>query len=80
VSYTILFTPEAEDTYDSVVAQLLHRWGVAFAEKFEAKVSKALDSISSSPYLYPIVVESTEIRKYILHKNCPLLYKIIDKP
>jgi len=34
VKYGIKFTPEAEDTYEAVVSQLLDRWGEKFVLRF----------------------------------------------
>lgn len=77
--WEIRFTPEAEDSYESIAAQLNERWGEKFVLKFEARLEKALTQLSESPFLYPIVYEAMEIRRYILHKNCSLLYKVAEK-
>jgi len=79
VIYEIKFTPEAEKTYESVVSQLFERWGEKFVFKFESRLEKVLDTLTHSPFIYPVVVESTQIRKSILHKNCSLLYKVTDQ-
>lgn len=55
--YTLRFTPEAEDTYDSLLAQLMERWVERFVLKFEGRVSKALDTLSKTPFLYPVAIE-----------------------
>jgi len=78
MSFEIRFTPEAEETYEAVVDQLRQRWGVRFVAKFETNVLKRLNAIAITPYLYPIIEESTEMRKCFLHKNCSMLYKIFD--
>lgn len=76
MSYILRFTPEAEDTYDALSLQLLQRWGTRFVQKFEDRISKALDTIGATSFLYPIVVKETQVRKCIIHKNCSLLYKV----
>jgi plasmid stabilization system protein ParE len=76
MSFTIKFTPKAEETYDALVAQLRQRWGEKFVIQFESKIPKAINLISTSPYNYPIAEENTEIRRCVLHKNCSMLYKI----
>ena len=78
MSFEIKFTPEAEETYDAVVTQLRQRWGDRFVMKFEDRVLKCLDTISTTPYLYPVTDENIAIRKCLLHKNCSVLYKIYD--
>jgi len=76
MNFKIRFTPEAEETYDALVAQLRHRWGDKFVSKFEIKISKCLDIISKTPEIYPIADTDKEIRKCVLHKNCSMLYKV----
>jgi len=76
MSYTLRFTPEAEDTYDALSLQLQQRWGIHFVQKFEDRVSKALTTLSITPFLYPVIVKETRVRKCIIHKNCSLLYKV----
>ena len=78
MSFIVKFTPEAIETYDSLVTQLMQRWGDNFVDKFSKKISEALDKIAISPYIYPLYSESTDIRKCVLHKNCSMLYRIID--
>ena len=52
MQYTLRFTPEAEDTYDSLSSQLMERWGERYVLRFEARVSKALETLSKTPLLY----------------------------
>lgn len=78
MNYVIQFTPEAENTFDSLTKQLLARWGIEYVYSFEDQIVKALDILAETPLLYPVIAESTQIRKCILHKNCSLLYKVID--
>jgi hypothetical protein len=78
MSFQIKFTIEAEETYDAVTEQLRQRWGERFVIKFQNKVSKCIDTITITPYLYPIANENSEIRKCILHENCSMFYRIYD--
>ena len=76
--FEITFTLEAEETYSALSKQLEQRWGKRFVEKLESRVSKCLNTITSSPHLYPIIQETTEIRKCIIHKDCSMFYRIYD--
>lgn len=78
MSFKIKFTPEAEETYESLIDQLRQRWGDRFVLKFETKVLKCLDTITTTPYLYPVAEENTGVRRCILHKNCSMLYNVYD--
>src|ERR1700761_604493 len=74
--FEIKFSPEGEDTFDSVVIQLRARWGENYVHKFEAKLLSALKTIQASPFIYPLVDESTIVRKCVIHKNCSMFYKV----
>jgi len=78
MSFEIKFSPKAESTFDDLVTQLEQRWGGKFVDKFKDKVSKTLDLISETPYVYPIAPENSILRKCILHKNCSMLYRIYN--
>ncbi|WP_370576782.1 type II toxin-antitoxin system RelE/ParE family toxin [Mucilaginibacter sp. AK015] len=74
----IRFTSEAEDTYEALVSQLKGRWGDRFVAKLESRITESLNIISSSPYLYPVIDETNDIRRCNLHKNCSMLYRVND--
>jgi plasmid stabilization system protein ParE len=78
MNFDIRFTPEAEETFQNIVGQLRTRWGNGFVKKFKNKVASTLKTISSTPYLYPVAEEHTQLRRCVLHKNCSMLYKIYD--
>ncbi|MDF2909685.1 MAG: Plasmid stabilization system protein ParE [Sporolactobacillus laevolacticus] len=79
MKFELRFTPEAEDTYTSVIEQLFNKWGEKYVFKLQNRLEKVLNTLTENPELYPIVVETTEIRKCLLHKNCSLLYKIMGE-
>ena len=78
MSLEIKFSPKAEETFEAVVAQLEQRWGDTFVNKFKNKVGETLDIIANTPLIYPLSKENSELRKCILHKNCAMLYRILD--
>jgi len=44
MSFYLQFTPEAEETYDSLISQLQQRWGANFVHKLENKESVKMPS------------------------------------
>ena len=74
----IKFTPETEETYSAVIAQLRERWGDKYVAKFETKVSKIFDTISSTPDIYPVDKQFVDLRKCVPHKSCSIFYKVND--
>jgi plasmid stabilization system protein ParE len=79
MSFELKFTPEAEETYKAVILQLRSQWSDAFALKFEIKVLKCLNLISSTPYLYSVVEGIPDIRKCFIHKNCAMFYRVNEE-
>ncbi len=78
MNFEIRFTPEAKETYYSVIEQLRQRWGDNFVKKFENTVVKSVNTIAISPFLYPVLNEKTGMRRCVLHKNCSMFYSIYE--
>jgi len=78
MSFGLIVSPKAEESYEATVSQVRQRWGSNFVSKFEIKVEKSIKAIVLNPFIYPITDNRTEIRKCVLHKNCSMLYRIYD--
>ncbi len=76
--YQLYFTLEAEETFDFIVDQLLERWGMATVFKFQELTSNGLEKIRENPFLYPIIYDTTPIRRCILHHNYSILFHISE--
>lgn len=76
MNYKIGFTPEAEDTYVSIMLQLQIQWGAKFVELLEDKIRKSISNISKNPFMYPPAGDNANIRKCVLHKNCSMIYSV----
>lgn len=74
--YEVVFTKEAEETFDLLTEQLMSRWGIATVLKFQELTSICLEKIRENPYLYQVFIESTAIRRCIVHSNCSISYFI----
>jgi len=79
MSVRVIATPWAEETFTLLTNQLRQRWGDGFVTKFETKVEKCIRTIVMSPYIYPVIEENMELRKCVLHKNCSMLYRIVEE-
>lgn len=77
--FEVVFTPEAEQTYQAISEQIRERWGDQVVLNLQDKIEKCMLLISNSPLIYSIMDKPTEVRRCILHKNCSLLYKIFDQ-
>ena len=78
MSFGIRFSPEAEETYNSVVTQLRQRWGDGVVAKFEAKLLSALEKIAENPFLYAVINDNLQVRRCTLHKNVSVMYKVYE--
>jgi plasmid stabilization system protein ParE len=74
--FGIVFSNRANETFDSIQAQLLERWGIATVVKFEERAIKVIEIISNTPFIYQSIEINAEIRKAFIHKNCSLFYKV----
>lgn len=74
--YELVFTNEAEETFDLIVDQLLAHWGIETVLKFQELTSICLEKISQNPLLYQVVEEKMGIRRCVVHLNCSILYHI----
>jgi len=77
--YSIKFTKEAEDTFDSITSQLNERFSTKTVLKFQEELEKVLKNISLSPLIFPIVDERTEVRKCVIHKQCSMFYRVYEE-
>ncbi len=76
MSYPLLFTPEAEQTFEAISQQLLQQWGILYVKKFKKRITRALSIITQTPHLYPLISEDSTVRKCIVHKNCSIFYTV----
>lgn len=76
MSFEIKFSPKAESTFEDLVTLLNQRWGEKFVNEFKNKVTKSLDVISETPFIFPVAPENAELRKCVIHKNCSMLYRM----
>jgi hypothetical protein len=76
VSFTLIFAQEARETYASIQAQILERWGETVLAKFERKTLKTLDQISKSPFIFKGIEENSNVRKGLINKNCSVFYEV----
>lgn len=78
MQFNVVFTEEADDTFDSIGNQILERWGQAELFKFRARVYDIVERLGRSPFIFQAVESSANIRKAVIHKNCSLFYKVDD--
>lgn len=76
MSYSIVFSLTAVDTFDSIKSQLLEKWGSRFVIKLEKRTLEVLEIISKSPFIFQGIKQAPNIRKGFIHKNCSMFYEV----
>jgi len=76
VSFTLIFSRQAKETYAAIQSQLYERFGETILTKFERKTVKTLDLILQSPLIFKTIADNPNIRKGLIHKNCSVFYEV----
>lgn len=79
MQFDVVFTDEADDTFDSIGNQILKRWGERELLNFRRRVYDVVDVISRSPLIFQTVSNNENIRKAVVHKNCSMFYEIKEQ-
>ena len=72
----VVWSENAETTFDSIVLYIEAKFGVPSAKKFIVKVDSVIHSISKQPYIYKISSFNNKVRKAVISKQCSLFYEI----
>jgi plasmid stabilization system protein ParE len=72
----IVFTPNAEDTFLSIVSFIQQKWGTRSAEKFIETTHKLLDTIAQQPYLFKAYLDK-DVRKGLITRQTSVVYRIL---
>ena len=75
MSYNIVFSSSALESFDAIKSQLQEQWGSKVVKDFEKRTLKVIDIISISPLIFQGIKNSAQIRKGIIHKNCSVFTK-----
>ena len=79
MQFDVVFTDEADDTFDSIGNQILKRWGELELLNFRSRVYDVVEVISRSPLIFRSVNNNDNIRKAVIHKNCSMFYEIKEQ-
>ncbi|NRF41191.1 type II toxin-antitoxin system RelE/ParE family toxin [Pedobacter foliorum] len=71
----IIWAPEAEETFDSIVTFITNNWGTSASRGFIKKTGKLLKSISSMPHMFP-ETEIPSVRKAVIVSQSIVFYEI----
>ncbi|RLD58603.1 MAG: type II toxin-antitoxin system RelE/ParE family toxin [Bacteroidetes bacterium] len=71
----IIWSDQAEKSYNRMIDDILERWNPNIAENFENITNNLLDKLKKQRKLCPPSLK-VNLRKCVIHKNVSLIYKI----
>ena len=74
----IIWSKNAQITFDAIVVYLESSFGNNVAKKFIAKADSSIQTIASFPNLYKAISLKQNVRKATISKVCSFYYEIND--
>ncbi|HEY2584076.1 MAG TPA: type II toxin-antitoxin system RelE/ParE family toxin [Mucilaginibacter sp.] len=74
--FNVVFSDEANDTFESIGEQIRAKWGDNEVYEFRKRVYKVAEIISNFPMIFQGVSNTENIRKAFIHKNCSMFYRV----
>ena len=74
----VVWSEQAEKSYEEIIDFILKQWNVSIALEFESITNQTIQRIKNNPELCP-PVKSTILRKCVIHKNVSLIYLVQRK-
>ena len=74
----IIWSKNAQITFDAIVVYLENTFGNNVADKFIAKADSSIQTIASFPNLYKAISLKQNVRKATISKVCSFYYEIND--
>ncbi|SCW69510.1 hypothetical protein [Mucilaginibacter sp. NFR10] len=68
MSYNIVFSSSALESFDAIKSQLQEQWGSKVVKDFEKRTLKVIDIISISPLIFQGLKNSAQIRRALFIK------------
>lgn len=75
MSLAIVWTDEAQQTFDDTLFQIEAKWGERSAGKFVKETNSIINSISSQPYIYKASL-TENVRQAFISRQTSMFYEI----
>jgi plasmid stabilization system protein ParE len=75
MNLAIMWTPEAEQTFEATFNQIEAKWGSASAKKFVQTANRIVATISTQPYMF-IASYTTNVRRATVTKQTSMFYEV----
>ncbi|MGV3546550.1 MAG: type II toxin-antitoxin system RelE/ParE family toxin [Pedobacter sp.] len=73
-----VWSPEAEETFDSIISFIIDNWGISASNKFIRKTKKLLVSIALMPEMFPETTFSN-VRKAVITSQSSVFYEVREE-
>jgi plasmid stabilization system protein ParE len=74
--YLIIYSPEALETFEDIIAQIKNRWGDKYVDEFKQRTVKVIETIQRSPFIKQAIETNVNVRRAVIHKNCSVFYEV----
>ena len=74
----IVWSPEAEETFDSIINFIINNWGISASNTFTKKTKKLLISIASMPQMFPETI-FLNVRKAVITPQSSVFYEVHEE-
>ena len=76
MSFPIIYSERALQTFDAISEQIDQRWGIKHVFEFEHRTLKVIAAIKESPFIFQAIEDNPNVRKAFIHKNCSMFYEV----
>lgn len=73
----IIWTPEAEKTFEAIISHLQEHWSNKEIKKFVEKLDRILEHISRHPLAYRSAGKE-DVREALVNRQNLLLYRVVE--
>ena len=79
MTFDIIWSDEAENSFNGVIDYLLYHWSQKEAHHFISRTDELINLIGNQPLLFKPYKNKTNIRHGNLHKNVTMFYRVIEQ-
>ena len=76
MSYNVLWSQEASNSFEEIVTYIFHKWGTRAAEGFEQKVTRVVQLLQIRPGSFQNVDGYPACKKVLVTRQTYLFYQI----
>lgn len=75
----IIWSPEAETSYQKTIDFILEQWPIEVAEKLETKVNELFQNLLENKHFCPPSIKNPKVRRCVVSKQTSIIYEVRKK-